>query len=1339
MKKHILFSLLCILSSSILTVSAQTMGNLWATLPYGGDSAGGVLFNYNPNTGQNNIAYPFFADGQEPVYSNLIQATDGNFYGMTSYGGENDWGAIIKYTPSGQISVIHSFSVSPVDGLYPNGSLIQGKDGNLYGMTSAGGLYQEGTIFKCSLTGAFTLLYSFTGGGSDGAFPDGGLVQANNGTLYGMTFKGGPLNGGIIFKCSTSGTETILHNFTGGITDGAAPYGSLIFANDSNLYGMTDSGGSSGFGSIIKCDTLGNESVLYSFGGGGDGNYPYGDLIQASNDTLYGMTSSGGSNSYWGCIFKCSLSGTESVIYSFTGGFDGGNPFGNVIQANDGNLYAMTEYGGTNGNGALIKCTTTGTESVLYSFGNNANDGSWPYSSLVQANDGKLYGMIIGGGLANRGAIFNCTLAGTETVLHDFASDAVGNTSAGNLIQTKDGYLYGVTDYGGIYGYGTIFKRSPSGAITTLHNFTGTTSDGAYPVSSLIQASDSNLYGTTLNGGATNTGTIFECTTGGTFTLLHSFSGGPFDGIFPYGTLVQDSTRALYGTTGYGGNTDSGVIFKYTLSGTFSVIHTFSASPNDGGNPYCGLIRGKDGMLYGVTYAGGANDSGTVFKSDTLGNLTVLHSFAGGIDGAQPYSTVTQANDGNLYGMTSKGGPAGGTIFKCSTTGIESIIHNFLGSPSDGQAPQGGLIQASDGNLYGMTSSGGTYNFGTLFKCTTAGAETVLLNFNDTVNGSDPDFNTPLEAMGVNIIASTNCSSYSLTASVGGGGPGLYTYHWSNGSTNDTINNITAAGTYSVTAKNVAGIMVSASITLPAFTTLGASINSSTDPCSGNNNGTATVTASGGLAPYTYLWSDANTQTVMTATGLSAGSYNVTVRDVGGCIATAGVTLTAVAAPSINTQPSTTPQTGCPGFSATALSIAATGTGLNYQWYSNTANSNSGGNTIGGATNTNYTPATVVSGTLYYYCIVNGTGGCTTTSNVSGAVTTDSSPAITVQPTTATQNGCPGFSANVSVTATGDGLTYQWYSNTVNSNSGGTLITGGNSDNYSPVTTTPGNLYYYCVVSGTCTPVVTSNVSGLVKVDSLPAITVQPSSTPQTGCSGFAANALSVAATGTAITYQWYASTSNSNVGGTAINNATSNNYTPLTTALGTLYYYCVVSGTCTPAITSNVSGAVNVATPDTAVMQIGDTLKAHATGVTYQWLDCDNDSSIITGATSQKFMVSTNGHYAVVIAQNGCSDTSYCHYVNVTGVNNISSLAANVSIYPLPNNGHFAVSMNGTGYKYITIYDEMGKVVFTQPLQDESANSTLNVNMSNYADGIYFAQIITNGGTINKKVIIQK
>jgi uncharacterized repeat protein (TIGR03803 family) len=360
---------------------------------------------------------------------------------------------------------------------------------------------------------------------------------------------------------------------------------------------------------------------------------------------------------------------TFTTLYKFAGS---GNPDAGLLQGTDGGLYGTTR-GFEGSSGTVFKITPSGTLTEVGGF--DGGDGKYPEAAVVEGTDGNFYGTTFEGGNPGNGTVFKITPSGTLTLLYSFGFAPSGSFPIAALIQAKDGNFYGTTLYGGAnscvfggtdYGCGTIFKITPSGTLTTLYNFCSQSgcTDGELPEAALVQASNGNLYGTTDAGGASTActdgcGTVFEITTTGTRTTLHSF----------------DNT--------------------------------------DGANPTAGLIQATDGNFYGTTYSGGASSNscspstgtcGTVFKITSAGTLTTLHRFDA-TDGANPIAGLIQASDGSLYGTT-RGGP--GTIFKITLSGTLTTLFNFDGT--DGDQPNA-LVQDTNGTFYGTTESGGNDNY----------------------------------------------------------------------------------------------------------------------------------------------------------------------------------------------------------------------------------------------------------------------------------------------------------------------------------------------------------------------------------------------------------------------------------------------------------------------------------------------------------------------------------------------------------------------------------------------------------------------------------------------------
>lgn len=412
---------------------------------------------------------------------------------------------------------------------------------------------------------------------------------------------------------------------------------------------------------------------------------------------------------------------TFTALHSFDD-TDGYQPYGALVQGTDGNLYGATYLGGASDLGTVFKITPSGTLTTLYNFCSQTNcaDGEEPYGALIQATDGNFYGTTVGGGANADGSVFQITPDGTLTTLHSFCSQtgcSDGEQPYGGLIQATDGNLYGTTYFGGAYSHGTAFKITLSGALTTLHSFCADTgcTDGGYTQAGLIQGTDGNFYGTTINGGSHGTeyGTVFRLTPGGTLTTLYNFCdvGLCEDGKQPQAGVIQASDGNFYGTTLAGGSLSDGTVFKLTPGGTLTTLHIFCSESGctDGSQPYAGLVQGTDGNLFGTTYSGGTSDScsggcGTIFQVTTGGTLTTVYGFTGST-GSEPFGGLIQDTDGSFYGTASAGGTGCDKLsFSCGTVfSFSENLSSFVKTqPTSG--PLGTAVNILGTDLTGATS-----------------------------------------------------------------------------------------------------------------------------------------------------------------------------------------------------------------------------------------------------------------------------------------------------------------------------------------------------------------------------------------------------------------------------------------------------------------------------------------------------------------------------------------------------------------------------------------------------------------------------------------------------------
>jgi uncharacterized repeat protein (TIGR03803 family) len=407
----------------------------------------------------------------------------------------------------------------------------------------------------------------------------------------------------------------------------------------------------------------------------------------------------------------------------------------------------------------LLFCAVAAIASSAQTFNTlarfNGANGSYPAGALVQGTDGKLYGTTVLGGISDNpcgslyhtecGTVFNITRGGELTRLFSFGPSEGGHPNDG-LMLANDGYFYGAA-----FGVneicsnspecGTVFKVTPAGNLTVIYSHFCINADclnGDYPYAGLIQASDGNLYGTTSTGGyqcsriSLTGGTVFKITPAGILTTLHDFCAYSTDGAVPLAGLIQGTDGEFYGTTSQGGAHGGGTVFRIASTGELTTVYSFCSQANctDGHFPDAGLVQGADGNFYGTTVMGGVfNNScstypgcGTIFKITPAGKLTTLYDFctqSGCTDGNTPYAGLIQGTDGELYGTTSQGGfysPSCslynlgcGTVFKITPAGALTTVYTFCSQTNctDGADPIAGLVQATDGNFYGTTTIGG--------------------------------------------------------------------------------------------------------------------------------------------------------------------------------------------------------------------------------------------------------------------------------------------------------------------------------------------------------------------------------------------------------------------------------------------------------------------------------------------------------------------------------------------------------------------------------------------------------------------------------------------------------
>jgi uncharacterized repeat protein (TIGR03803 family) len=566
-------------------------GNFYGTTSRGGTSNLGTV--YRVDGAGNFVSLHSFSgsDGAKP-WGSLYRDAGGNLYGSTSEGGANNVGVLFKLDSNGALTVLHSFSYDPSDGVAPASGLVLGPDGNLYGTAAGGGFYGDGLIYRLVLPNTFEAVRSLQGS-SDGSGPISELADAGDGTLIGTAVEGGPTNNGTVFRVSPSGAFSVLHTFVG--TDGTAPSASVTVDPAGNLYSSASFGGPYYTGLLFQIDSSGTESTLHAFVP--EGVSPYGPLLQGSDGMLYGTTLS--SPTGWGSVFQLAPWSNPTMFVSFRDGINI-EPFGGVAESADGWFYGTTT-GLPDNLGSVFRVKVDGTLETLHDM--TVGAVSRPYAGLLHASDGNYYGTAHEGA-QGVGAVFRIDSANAFSVLHGFDIFTEGGSPCGRLIEASPGVFTGTNEGGGLNGAGTVFQIDTNGNTTVLFGFVdspGPQPDGKYPCSDIALGSDGNFYGTTLFGGSADSGTAFKLSPGGVLTTLHAFQGP--DGASPLAGLAEAPDGSFYGTTNVGGAANLGTLFRIDSAGRFTNLYSFDGLT--GANPTATLTLATDGFLYGTATEGG--------------------------------------------------------------------------------------------------------------------------------------------------------------------------------------------------------------------------------------------------------------------------------------------------------------------------------------------------------------------------------------------------------------------------------------------------------------------------------------------------------------------------------------------------------------------------------------------------------------------------------------------------------------------------------------------------------------------------------------------------------------
>lgn len=795
----------------------ETNGIFYGTTAAGGAHGAGSIFAMTPS-GAVAPLYSFnsASSGASTPAAGLTQGPDGNLYGTTELGGTRGVGTVFVTTTNGVVRQLAT--LRPALGSEPAAPLIVGRDGALYGTTVLGGAFNVGEIFRITTNGTLTGLASFNY--TNGAQPTA-VIQAADGSLWGTTYVGGASGDGTAFRATTNGALASVVSFS--YTNGPGlPYAGLVQTPDGNFWGTTYEGGAYGNGLVYEMTPAGTVTTIYSFTGQSDGAHPAAALTLGNDGNFYGTTAFGGAFQA-GTVFRLTPEGDLVSLAQFDG-FDGAQPASTLVQGSDGNLYGTTVNGGADGAGAIfsVNINSPGLQisaqpadqnafigtTVVFSVsiigngpftyqwkedGTNLSDVSGIVGStnrfLTLSNinyaDSGVYSVLVSnasrsvlsedavlGVIASppqittqpasqtltvgANAVFSVTAAGDLPLTYQWQENGTNLTDGGqisgsgtsvltitNLFETNRG-SYSVIVSNPLAATAsapavlTVYAVSTNGTtMAAVHGFTGGT-DGGVP-NALFRSTNGLIYGTTQNGGLYGDGTVFSLAPDGTFSTLASFDGT--NGAMPVAGLVQDAGGILYGTTKFGGSNSLGTIFSVTTNGVVNSIYSFNGSDNNV-EPFTALALDAAGNFYGATSNNSAIFDGNLFKMTPGGTPSTFYTFplTGGTEGVWPSGTLTLGTDGNLYGLTTNGGAFNyGSIFRITPAGALTTIYSFTGG-ADGYFPIGQLVEGTDGNFYGVTKRN-TVNklafYGTIFKVTPAGAFTTIYSLDPGVVYTD--------------------------------------------------------------------------------------------------------------------------------------------------------------------------------------------------------------------------------------------------------------------------------------------------------------------------------------------------------------------------------------------------------------------------------------------------------------------------------------------------------------------------------------------------------------------------------------------------------------------------
>lgn len=527
------------------------------------------------------------------------------------------------------------------------------------------------------------------------------------------------------------------------------------------IWGSSKAGGPDQIGTIFSLiDDGSGYQQASAFENNSEGTVPKAALIETENGTLIGATSSGGVYEA-GTLFRIE-NGVFTKIADLDPSIHGSNIQTDLLVLNDGTFITATSSGSANGAGAILSFDENGNVEVLFEFVSSSTGSNTSGSFAYDSGANIIYGLCSDGGENGNGTAFRYAInSGIFSLIHEFEGTTYGSSPRGGLIRGEDGILYGTARFGGSLNQGTIFSINPiENEFQVIYALNSATLDGRYPVGRLVQTDSGLLLGTCSEGGTSGAGTIFSCTTSGTFTRLHSFSA-TVNGGFPQSGLTYGADGFYYGVTEFGAANGFGSFYKIEETGGFVKLEDMQYTAN-GSNPIGGLTLLENGDIAGTAGSGGANNFGTVFIYNEDLGLSKIHDFSLPLGGSDPNGSIASGTD--FYGVTASGGAFNtGVFYTNGLDGERTKIYDFNGS-LEGQNPNGQIVEVGNGTFYGTLRFGGPNSAGSVYSLTASGEFELLHSFDGGANGQFPYSG---------VLAHSDGNFYGTTINGGNNGDGI--------------------------------------------------------------------------------------------------------------------------------------------------------------------------------------------------------------------------------------------------------------------------------------------------------------------------------------------------------------------------------------------------------------------------------------------------------------------------------------------------------------------------------------------------------------------------------------